>query len=215
MTTTNRGPEIAPRAVTGRLTVNPGDPIVSSWGNTTYDQTVECFASTADRDTQWPTPHDGAICYTGDTGTLWLRRAGAWQALAVTSPPQGFRATATGPAGQIDYTAFAVVVSLAVPVIAGRRYRLNAALSGGIITNTAGVVVRIRDDASADTFLYNFTGNAQPAGAGVSVAGAALFTAATTKTGTFGLYANVATGAGALRLAANSGRIWVEDIGTG
>ena len=65
----------------GRLIVNPGDRIVSTWGNQTHDQTVQQYTSNADRDTQWPAPADGAVCYTLDTATLWLRRAGAWKAV--------------------------------------------------------------------------------------------------------------------------------------
>lgn len=75
-----------PRAATGRLTVKPGDTIVSTWGNTTYDQTMEVFDSAAQRDAQWATPHDGALAYTLDTQTSWMRRAGAWTGFA--SPPQ-------------------------------------------------------------------------------------------------------------------------------
>jgi hypothetical protein len=66
---------------TGRLVVNPGDEIQSVWGNTTYDQTMQVFTSTADRDAQWTAPHDGALAYTLDTQTAWVRRAGVWGAL--------------------------------------------------------------------------------------------------------------------------------------
>jgi hypothetical protein len=72
---------VEPRAATGRLTVNPGDTIVSTWGNTTFDQTMEVFDTAAARDSQWATPHDGALAYTLDTQTAWLRRSGAWIAL--------------------------------------------------------------------------------------------------------------------------------------
>jgi hypothetical protein len=63
---------------TGRLVVNPGDEIQSVWGNTTYDQTMQVYASVTDRDSQWTAPHDGALAYTIDTQSAWLRRAGAW-----------------------------------------------------------------------------------------------------------------------------------------
>ena len=75
------GVPVALAAATGRLVVNPGDTIASLWGNTTYDQTIQVYTSTADRDAQWPTPHDGALAYTTDTGNVWLRRVGVWVAV--------------------------------------------------------------------------------------------------------------------------------------
>jgi hypothetical protein len=84
VTTTNGAPRAAP---IGRLTVNTGDDILASWGNTTFDQSVECFASNTDRDTQWPSPHDGAACYTVDTATFWVRLAGVWQPVAGPGRP--------------------------------------------------------------------------------------------------------------------------------
>jgi hypothetical protein len=72
---------VTPRASTGRLIVNPGDMIASQWGNTTFDQTMEVFDTALSRDSQWPTPHDGALCYTIDAQLPWIRRSGAWQVL--------------------------------------------------------------------------------------------------------------------------------------
>lgn len=59
-----------------------GADILTTWGNEIRDRTAQVFASAAERDAQWPAPPDGAISYTADTGTLWLRRAGAWSAIA-------------------------------------------------------------------------------------------------------------------------------------
>lgn len=81
------GVEVTPYAATGRLVVHPGDTILSTWGNTTYDQTVQTYLSTTDRDAQWPAPKDGAVAYTQDTGTVWVRRAGLWIQLAGPPPP--------------------------------------------------------------------------------------------------------------------------------
>jgi hypothetical protein len=78
---------VAPRAATGRLTVNPGDTVLSTWGNTTYDQTMEVFDTASQRDSQWPTPHDGALAYTLDTQTAWLRRSGTWLVFYTAPPP--------------------------------------------------------------------------------------------------------------------------------
>ena len=55
------GLEVSAFAATGRLVVHPGDTILSTWGNTTYDQTVQTYLSTTDRDAQWPAPKDGAV----------------------------------------------------------------------------------------------------------------------------------------------------------
>ena len=37
------GDDISLLATTGRLVVHPGDVIASTWGNTTYDQTVQAY----------------------------------------------------------------------------------------------------------------------------------------------------------------------------
>ena len=73
------GREVTPgQQAAGRLIVAPGDTVASVWGNTTYDQTMQVFLNPLDRDTQWPSPHDGATCYTVDTGTAWIRKSGVW-----------------------------------------------------------------------------------------------------------------------------------------
>jgi hypothetical protein len=84
-------PVIEPRAATGRLTVHPGDTVASTWGNTTFDQTMEVFDTVAARDSQWTTPHDGALAYTLDTQTAWVRRSGAWGALSARAFARGTR----------------------------------------------------------------------------------------------------------------------------
>jgi hypothetical protein len=79
---------IKPRAApTGRLSVVSGTPIMDDWGNTTFDQTMVCFANAADRDAQWPSPHPGAMCYLADVGAPMYRSATAWVALAASVPP--------------------------------------------------------------------------------------------------------------------------------
>jgi hypothetical protein len=69
----------------GRQHVNPGDTIASTWGNTVFDQSVNQFVSTGDRDSQWVGPPDGALCYTAAENTLWLRRTGIWTVLSGAS----------------------------------------------------------------------------------------------------------------------------------
>jgi hypothetical protein len=84
---------VDPFATTGRLQVSAGQTIQSLWGNSLWDQSVNAFTTTADRDAQWPTPHDGAMCFTADTGTVWLRN-GTWK--PVTAGPFGRFVNATG-----------------------------------------------------------------------------------------------------------------------
>ena len=72
------GEDVAGLAAAGLVTVNPGDLITSNWGNATYRQTMVVFATVADRNAQWTNAADGAICYTLDTGTAWIRRIAQW-----------------------------------------------------------------------------------------------------------------------------------------
>jgi len=63
---------------TGRKVVAPGQTITSEWGNAVWDQSVNVFTSPADRDSQWPSPHDGAMAYTTDSKSYWHRVGGQW-----------------------------------------------------------------------------------------------------------------------------------------
>jgi hypothetical protein len=116
-------------AANGRLIVNPGDTIASLWGNTTYDQTAQCYASTTDRDTQWPTPHDGALAYTVDTQAMWLRRQGSWQPLA------GATVAARAPLGQITMAVAMTVLPPGTPTFDTSPAGFSAA---GYTVRTAG-----------------------------------------------------------------------------
>ena len=72
-------------APTGRKTVAPGQPISSSsWGNLVWDQSIECFASAADRDNQYPQAarHPGAPVYLEDVKVLQYWDGAAWQPFA-------------------------------------------------------------------------------------------------------------------------------------
>jgi hypothetical protein len=63
----------------GRQQVAPGGIIASNWGNLVWDQSVQVFASTVDRDAQFPTPNDGALTYLEDADVFEGRVAGAWK----------------------------------------------------------------------------------------------------------------------------------------
>ena len=57
--------------------VSSGDPINATWGVGVAESVLQRFDSAADRDANWITPPDGAMCY-HDT-VAWVRRAGKWE----------------------------------------------------------------------------------------------------------------------------------------
>ena len=124
------GLEVSAFAAGGRLIVHPGDTILSSWGNATYDQTVQTYSSTADRDAQWPTPKDGAVCVTLDTNTVWIRQSGLWvNVWTGTRPPSAPRGTLAQAAAVANSasttTSVAWVTAPAVTVDGTRRVRVS------------------------------------------------------------------------------------------
>jgi hypothetical protein len=68
-----------PRATAGRIVVAPGQTIGSAWGNTVFDQSIMVFANAADRDNQYPAPHDGSVCYLTDVKRKMMYVGTAWQ----------------------------------------------------------------------------------------------------------------------------------------
>jgi hypothetical protein len=138
---------IEPRATTGRLTVNPGDSIASVWGNTTYDQTMEVFDTPAQRDAQWPTPHDGALAYTVDLQLAWIRRAGAWVQFfpPPTANPRGVLAQATSVANTTGTTTTVDwFIAPAFTVDGTRRVRVTYSGTGnpGTANDTIGLYLQ-------------------------------------------------------------------------
>ena len=59
-------------------TVIDGAIIETAWGNEIRDRTFQVFASAAERDAQWLTPPNGAICITLDTNYWFIRTAAGW-----------------------------------------------------------------------------------------------------------------------------------------
>jgi hypothetical protein len=129
---------------TGRLSVNPGDEIQSVWGNTTFDQTMQCYASAADRDAQWAAPHDGALAYTVDTGTGWLRKAGAWVGFTSRYPSTVARSTAlTLPA---TASTWVIVPCNSVISDPGGLYNTTSGLYTCPIAGLYGIVAKVSVD---------------------------------------------------------------------
>lgn len=194
-------------APNGRLVVAAGQTIASAWGNTTYDQTMQTFASAADRTNQWPAPNDGALSWLVDTRTPWVFRAGAWRGI-----PLGYLATATGPASQVDCgTALVTIVSLSFPVVLGRRYRLTALINGNTITAAGAPTAKFSDDQAAGQNMMS--ANSTPAGTNVNVWGSYFFTPNSTRTAVVTLQA-AQGGAGALRCTPPYSQMFAEDIGS-
>jgi hypothetical protein len=196
---------------TGRLVVNPGDEIQSVWGNTTYDQTMQVFTSTADRDAQWSAPLDGARCYTLDTQSAWIRRSGAWHGMA-----GGLVGETTGPASLVNLAAGTAqtIVSLAVPLVAGRAYEVAAVMSITIAGQPTGMFCTLSDSMTVRPawrpwqlpYVQNMTSGSMAAGA------SRIYKPTTTGTDTFSFQALINGSAGSV--AAGNATIHVTDQGS-
>lgn len=110
--------------------VHPGDVVASPWGNEIRNRSLQAFASTAERDSQWGTAPNGAICLvlTGTDAVLYHRRGGTWQALHVSSlTVDGAVVFTAGPvtmtAGSLTLTAGNIGVTVG-----------NLTLNNGIMT---------------------------------------------------------------------------------
>ena len=72
---------------TGRKTVVVGqviDPV--AWGNPLWDQSVQTFASAADRLAQFPAPLKGAVTWLDDVGRLEVWNGTAWVRVPLNAP---------------------------------------------------------------------------------------------------------------------------------
>lgn len=205
---TNLAGAVVPRAgtTTGRLQVAPGQTISSVWGNTLFDQSMECFANVADRSAQWTTPHEGALSWLADSSTPWAYRNGVWKGL-----PLGPLVSAVGPASQTDCAAATTtLLTVTLPVVAGRRYRACGYGFGTQVTNTATNYLGVVDgDGTQFRFLTNYNITANTACYGI---GSFMYTPATSKTATFTYFGF--SSVAALRVTANVCQLQVDDIGS-
>lgn len=207
------GEDISAQAATGRLIVSPGDTIASLWGNTTYDQTMQVFLNNLDRDTQWPTPHDGAMCFTVDTGTAWLRRSGAWALVMPIGGPRGLVASAQGPPTGTDYSSYVGVsgCNATFTPLAGRRY-LAYVWAQGTVVSAASTQVLASFRGGADRIDPVNTLGLTIAANGV-VAGTGYLEPTTTPGTSYTLGATTSTTGGAYRVPVNGFRIHILDVG--
>ena len=191
----------------GRLAVAAGQTISSAWGNTTYDQTMEVFASASDRTNQWPSPNEGAQSWLMDSHTPWVYRAGAWHGI-----PMGYVGSTIGPATTVDgATTAANVITLAANVVASRRYRLSATIWGQQITAAStGSYFQITGliDSAQGRFVQ-----AAPA-VSQYIMGSAVFTYTAATTGVQSWIIQAVAGAGALRTLQNQATLLLEDMGS-
>lgn len=196
----------APRATApGRLVVVSGQTIASAWGNTTYDQTTQVFATAADRANQWPAPNDGAMSYLADTGTPWQYRAGAWHGV-----PMGYIASGTGPAATTDCPAAGAVVASINPVlVAGRRYRISVEGYGTQILAVGNSTMRLVFGVGYTYLTYTA---AAPVSSLVMCNGLVVWLASANGPTPFS--ANGLATAGAMRIQANVIVMTCEDIGS-
>jgi hypothetical protein len=107
------------------------------------NQTIPAFTGTAQRDSQWATPPNGALCVTTDTNTLWQRVAGAW-----TRQTTGYQlgSVSSTTATAVGAAATDLPLSVTVTVIAGRRVRVSAncqfGSAGGIAASQITLVAQ-------------------------------------------------------------------------
>jgi hypothetical protein len=150
-----RGEVISPRAAAGRVQVAPGQTIASTWGNQTWDQSVNVFATPADRDQQWPAPLDGAAAFTLDTATLWLRQAGQWIRFSGDPAP----ILVTGTVGYLNGWMDALAPNLPVGYQKiGTRVHLSGNMKGGTIATTAFILPLGYRPTGNVTFASNCNG---------------------------------------------------------
>jgi hypothetical protein len=171
---------------------------------------MQVFASTADRDAQWSAPLDGARCYTLDTQSAWIRRAGAWHGMA-----GGLVGETTGPASLVNLSNGGVVVlTLAVPLVAGRAYEVTGWLSTTVATQPTALYCSLGDSMAVRPtwrvwqlpYVQNMTSGGFAAGA------SRIYKPTTTGTDTFSLTAFLGTGTGSV--AAGNATIHVTDQGS-
>jgi hypothetical protein len=86
-------------ATTGRKTVAPGQTIASDWGQAAWDQSVQCFASIADRDNQYGAGavHSGSMAWLDDVKQLTVYAAGiGWRVVGADITVSGSQLTGIG-----------------------------------------------------------------------------------------------------------------------
>lgn len=143
---------------TGRKVVAPGQTIESAaWGNPLWDHSVQAFVSAADRGSQFPAPHEGALTYLEDLDDLEVRAAGAWHKVFGDGIPSrqhagsGVVALVAAASGTVAVT-FPVGRFSATPVIVCTVYGTASYAASVISADAAGCdLIAFQRDATPAT----------------------------------------------------------------
>lgn len=159
----------------------------------------------------------GRMIMTLDTGDIYVRNAAdsAWVIVSRTGDPLEY--DATGPATQTDYsTTETQAVTLSVPMVSGRKYKISGQIGGSQVTNTGTLYVRLRVGAtlgtgSSGTEITRVISSLSVASGGAPYGfGSWLYTATATASNLVAL--TVTSTASAFRVAANQAQLLVEPV---
>jgi len=131
-------------------------------------------------------------------------------AAAIADDPRGWLATDTAPATQTDYSTLAIVASVTVTCVAGRKYFVTGEFEGVQQTSTGVINVHFAGTSGVPTKHLYF----QAATSGTTVYGSTTAIYEPTATATRAFQVIASDSAGALRIAALGASITVTDIGS-
>lgn len=205
----------------GRNQVVPDSIIDPDWGNAIADRTNQTYANAADRDAQWVTPQDGAICYTADTDTFWFHDNGKWMTW-----PIGLVGYLDGPTKNLDMAINKVempVLAYSFPARINRHYLVSASSGAAVVKGQGYVHFYVKDDYGETYGMVDDNDNMHGVGpSGVptkpNIHGTTTFvyvpvTTHTGKVTVLGWFAANSTAAATLRFFANKTHISVVDVG--
>jgi hypothetical protein len=126
--------------------VAAGQKVASTWGNEVRDRTCQVFATAAERDAQWVTPPNGALCVCLDSGAVMTRRGGRWEIAAVPSTVN----TGNAGAGSNFNNTWSVAVALPVAFRAAGKYLVGVSLDCSMNAGWGSAACRVRDTAATN-----------------------------------------------------------------
>jgi hypothetical protein len=142
-----------------------GEEVLAADFNTyVQDQTVAVFASTASRDSEWPSPPNGATCVVTANNAFYQRINGIWytpfQRLAYIAV-----AGNQGPTGGAGENVLAGLILPAVTLPSARLVRVETGFRAATGTAGEGATLRIREGTStAGTQILDLVINFAPSG---------------------------------------------------
>jgi hypothetical protein len=132
---------------TGRKTVVVGQVIdPTTWGNPLWDQSVQTFASAADRTSQFPTPKQGAVVWLEDVKRLEFYNGTAWVPLGMFGKPVTGTSDAGGTLPPFAHGGSIAPWAVQISVVGGPVGMADAAAQNftGIIHNVTATTIQIR-----------------------------------------------------------------------